>query len=160
MQIIEPVRVERTYVQKLRGKPEDIFPLLCPVREKEWAAGWDPLQIYTQSGFAENDCVFTTGDEKPEAIWVITRFDPADFKLEIVKVTPGMTVARIHIGLSRNDAGDTDARIVYLYTAISADGEKFVQGYSEEYFRKFMKFSESTLNEFLERQRENGDGRS
>ena len=26
MEVIEPVRVERTYVQKLKARPEDIFP--------------------------------------------------------------------------------------------------------------------------------------
>ena len=160
MQIVEPVRVERTYVQKLRGKPEDIFPLLCPVREKEWAAGWDPLQVYTRSGFAETDCVFTTGEGKPEAVWVITNFDSVNYELEIVKVTPCMTVGRINIRLSKNDAGDTDAEIVYMYTAISSDGEKFVRGYSEEFFDKFMKFSESALNGFLEQHGDGGNNHS
>jgi hypothetical protein len=160
MQIVEPVRVERTYVQKLRGKPEDIFPLLCPVRESEWAEGWDPLQVYTRSGFAENDCVFTTGADKPDAIWVITKFDRDNHKLDIVKVTPGMTVGRINIALSKNDAGDTDARVMYMYTAISTEGEKFVRDYSEEYFKEFMKFSESILNKFLEKKRHNENGGS
>jgi hypothetical protein len=160
MQIVEPVRVERTYVQKLRGKPEDIFPLLCPVREKEWVDGWDPLQVYTRSGFAENDCVFTTGEAQPDAIWVITNFDSSSHVLEIVKVTPGMTVGRINIALSKNETGDTDARVMYRYTAISTDGENFVRNYSEEFFREFMKFSESILNKFLEKQGHNGNGRS
>ena len=76
MQIINPVRVIRSYTQKLRGKPADVFPLLCPVREREWARGWDPLAVYSMSGFAENDCIFTTGEENPESFWVITDFDP------------------------------------------------------------------------------------
>ena len=97
MQIIDPVRVRRSYTQKLRGKPADVFPLLCPVREREWAEGWDPLAVYSTSGFAENDCIFTTGEENPESFWVITDFDPLRYRLEIVKVTPGMTVARITI---------------------------------------------------------------
>lgn len=160
MQIVEPVRVQRTYVQKLRGKPEDIFSLLCPVREKEWAPGWDPLKVYTQSGFAENDCVFTTGEGKPESIWVITNFDSVNYKVEIIKFTPDMTVARINIALSKNDAGDTDAEVIYMYTAIGTDGEKFVRGYSEDFFKEFMKFSESTLNYFLEKNRDGGNDRS
>lgn len=151
MRIVEPVRVERSYAQKLLGKPESIFPLLCPVREKEWADGWDPLEVYTHSGFAENDCIFTTGEEKPDSIWVITRFDPINYKLEILKVTPGMTVGKISISLSENEAGNTDAQVQYTYTAISAEGENFVRGYSEDFFERFMQFSESTLNEFLER---------
>ena len=64
----------------------------------------------------------------------------------------GLTVGRINIGLSLNDAGDTDAEVTYRYTAISAEGEEFVRGYSEEYFEKFMQFSEASLNEFLARQ--------
>ncbi|MHC1728334.1 MAG: hypothetical protein AB9866_20415 [Syntrophobacteraceae bacterium] len=160
MQIIGPVRVERTYTQKLRGKPDDVFPLLCPVREKEWVDGWDPLEIYTHSGFAEKDCVFTTGEENPESIWVITNFDYSRHLLEVVKVTPGMTVARITISLSENETGGTDAEVVYRYTAISPDGEEFVKGYSEEFFRGFMQFSESALNSYLDKRSRDGNGGS
>ena len=150
MRITNPVRVERRYTQKLHGKPDDVFPLLCPVREQEWVEGWDPLVVYSRSGFAENNCVFTTGDEKPDSIWVITEFDSERHKLSIVKVTPGMTVARISISLSQNAVGHTNADIVYLYTAISPKGEQFVHDYSEEYFEKFMQYSEQVLNNFLD----------
>jgi hypothetical protein len=151
MLIVEPKRVERSYVQKLHGTPGLIFPLLCPVREKDWAEGWDPLAVYTQSGFAEDDCVFTTGEGKPESIWVITRFDTERYRMEIVKVTPGMTVGKIRISLSANESGNTDAEVVYMYTAISPEGEKFVRDYSEDFFKRFMQFSEATLNDFLDR---------
>ncbi len=149
MQIVDPVRVERSYTQKLRGKPDIIFPLLCPVREAEWIAGWDPLSVFTKSGFAEKDCVFTTGDQDPDSIWIITRFDFSDHWLEIVKVTPGMTVGKIRIKLIENEAGETDAEVCYMYTAISSEGENFVRDYSEEFFQSFMKFTESALNDFL-----------
>lgn len=152
MQVIEPVRVERSYIQNLRGKPQEIFPLLCPVREKEWVEGWDPLTVYTRSGFAEKDCVFTTGEDKPDSIWMITDFDTERYRLEIVKFSPGMTVARITITLLENGMGQTDAEVVYRYTAVSPDGEEFVKGYSEEFFEQFMQFSESALNSFLDEQ--------
>jgi hypothetical protein len=153
MQIIEPVRVRRSYTQKLRGKPAEVFPLLCPVREREWAEGWDPLSVYTMSGFAENNCIFTTGREEPESVWVITEFDSVSHRLEIIKVSPGMTVARITIRLTANESGNTDAEVVYMYTAISRVGEEFVRGYSQEFFDRFMQFSESALNGFLEKTR-------
>ena len=151
MQIINPVRVRRKYTQKLRGKPADVFALLCPVREREWAEGWDPLAVYSESGFAEKDCVFTTGEENPESIWVITEFDPLGQRLKIVKVSPGMTVAGITISLAENEAGDTDAEVVYMYTAISREGEEFVRDYSQNFFDRFMQFSESALNSFLDK---------
>ncbi len=150
MQIAEPVRVTRSYTQKLRGKPDEIFPLLCPVREKDWIQGWDPLTVYTHSGFAEKNCVFTTGEGQPDAIWVMTDFDPNNHRLEIIKLTPGMTVARITIALSENASGGTDAEVSYLYTAITQEGEEFVRGYSEEFFNHFMQFSETALNDFLD----------
>jgi len=151
MQIINPVRVRRRYTQKLRGKPADVFPLLCPVREREWAEGWDPLAVYSKSGFAEKDCVFTTGEKNPESIWVITEFDPAGHRLAIVKVSPGMTVAAIMISLAENESGNTDAEVVYTYTAISREGEEFVKDYSQDFFDRFMQFSESALNSFLDK---------
>jgi len=160
MQIIDPVRVRRSYTQKLRGKPADIFPLLCPVREREWADGWDPLSVYSSSGFAENDCIFTTGEETPESFWVITTFDPIRHRLEIVKFTPGMTVASISILLTENESGNTDAEVVYLYTAISREGEGFVKDYSQEFFDGFMQFSESALNSFLDKRRRKENGGS
>ena len=158
MLIVEPVRVERSYVQKLRGKPGSVFPLLCPVREAEWAEGWDPLTVYTLSGFAESDCVFTTGEHDPDSIWVITDYDRKRHRLEIVKVTPGMTVGRIRIDLCENDTGGTDAAVSYMYTAIGPDGEQFVRAYSEEFFKQFMQYSEAALNDFLRKKPENGDG--
>lgn len=160
MQVIDPVRVKRTYTQKLRGKPADIFPLLCPVREREWAEGWDPISVYSSSGFAEINCIFTTGEQDPESFWIFTDFDPGRYRIEMVKVTPGMTVARISIYLSENRSGNTDAEVTYMYTAISPEGEGFVRDYSQEFFDGFMQFSESALNAFLDkRKREENGGR-
>jgi hypothetical protein len=31
---------------------------------------------------AESDCIFTTGEENPESIWVITDFDPLRHRIE------------------------------------------------------------------------------
>ena len=158
MQIIDPVRVRRSYIQKLRAKPADVFPLLCPVREREWAEGWDPLAVYSKSGLAESDCIFTTGQEDPESIWVITEFDPVRHSLEIVKVSPGMTVCRITINLAEDESGNTDADVTYMYTAISPEGEQFVGEYSQEFFNGFMQFSESALNIFLEKRKRDENG--
>ena len=45
MQIIDPVRVRRNYIQKLGESQPKSSLLLCPVREREWAEGWDPLAV-------------------------------------------------------------------------------------------------------------------
>ena len=88
MNIIKPNSVKRTYTQSINSSPDKVFPLLCPVREKEWVQGWDPELIITKSGFAENDSIFVTkhGDEKN--YWIITRYDPVNYEIEMHIVNP------------------------------------------------------------------------
>lgn len=149
MQMIRPVRVERTYIQKIEAAPAEVFPLLCPVRETEWVDGWEPLAVYSYSGVAEPDCIFVTGEGQPESYWVITERDPSTWLTRMIKVTPGMTVAKITIVLRQNEDGGTDARVTYLYTALTEEGEDFVRSYSEEYYEEFMRYWEMTLNAYL-----------
>ncbi len=149
MKVVEPFRVTRSYVQKIRAHPAKVFALLCPVREAEWVKGWDPLVVYTRSGLAETECVFLTGDDDPDAVWVITRYDREQYALEIIKVTPWATVAKINISLTKNAEEGTDAEVTYSYTALSDAGKEFVDSYTEEYFTAFMRHWEAALNDYL-----------
>ena len=72
-------RLTRKYKQTLYGKKEDIFELLCPVREKEWLRGWDYKMIYSESGFAEKGCIFETDNDFGSFQWVMTKYDKNDF---------------------------------------------------------------------------------
>jgi len=68
MDITKPNRATQTYKQQLSASPGEVFPLLCPVRETEWADGWLPERVITSSGVAERDCVFITPDKPRTAI--------------------------------------------------------------------------------------------
>jgi hypothetical protein len=149
MKVVEPFRVTRTYVQKLEARPEEVFPLLCPVRETEWVKGWDPMVVYTKSGLAEPDCVFLTGDGEPDSVWIITNRDITNFDLEIIKVTPWTTVAKIHISLRPNGESGTNAEVSYTYTALSEAGKGFVNNYTESYYTEFMQYWETAINDYL-----------
>ena len=109
--------------------------------------GWDPTLVASASGIAEKDCVFITPD--PEAIWVVTEYDPPR-RIEFVKVAPGLTAARIEIVLSAI-GHQTRADVTYTHTALSEEGERFVAGFTEEYYEGFMKGWEAALNAFLVR---------
>lgn len=39
-------RITRTYGQTINASPEQVFPLICPVRETEWLDGWRYRMIY------------------------------------------------------------------------------------------------------------------
>jgi hypothetical protein len=146
MKIVPPIRATRTWPQRLAADPARVFPLLCPVRETEWVEGWDPSLVVTSSGVAEKDCVFVMPD--PEAVWVVTEYEPPR-RIEFVKVTPGVTVARIGIVLSPAGPGATRADVTYTHTALTEAGERFVAGFTDEYYASFMKEWEDALNTHL-----------
>jgi hypothetical protein len=149
MKIIPPRRVRHSYMQSLNAPPEKVFPLLCPVRETEWVKGWDPELVLSNSGVAEPDGVFVTPAAAGQIIWVITRYDPALYVLEFVKVTPGQTVGKIEIELSDDGRGGTRADVAYGYTSLGPDGDDFLETFTAEWYEGFMKQWETELNHYL-----------
>jgi len=147
MLISKPVRAVRSYTQQLVAPPHIAFPPLCPVREAEWANDWDPIRVWSASGFVEKDCVFTTPGE-PAAIWVVTRLDPDRFSVEMVKVTPGVTVCRLTIQLEATENGSA-AHVCYRHTSLGPSGDEFVARFTDSYYASFMREWEHELNHFL-----------
>ena len=67
MSAFDAKRVSHEYTQTNDAPPEKVFPLLCPVREADWVPGWQYRLIYSESGVAEDGCVFSTpNDAGPE----------------------------------------------------------------------------------------------
>jgi hypothetical protein len=149
MEIEKLNRVRRTYTQTLVGPPERVFPLLCPVREKEWVPNWNPKRVLSASGVAERDGIFITEAAPHDAIWVITRHDAGAGILEMVKVTPHHTVCKLEIALKASGEQGTQAEIAYQYTTLGPLGEAFLKGFTEEWYRDFMKEWEAALNHYL-----------
>lgn len=149
MGILKPVRVKRTYVQTLIAPPEIVFPLLCPVREVEWANGWNPRLVITASGYVEPGCVFVVPDKPRESTWIVTQWNPDTYFVEFIKVIPEFTVGKIEIQLRRGDSAKTLAEVSYGFTALSQPGTEFVEQFTEERYKEFMQEWESELNHFL-----------
>jgi hypothetical protein len=71
-------RLTREYRQTLEASHEQVFPLLCPEREKQWLPRWEARWIHCASGVAEPRVVFATQhDAQPEVIWVVAEHRPA-----------------------------------------------------------------------------------
>ena len=127
-----------------------MFPLLCPVREADWLPGWKYTLIYSDSGVAEEGCVFSTpNDAGPETIWMTTHYDPAAFTIAYAWVQPGMIVTQLRISLSPAPAGKTKAHIHFSYTALSPAGNVALASYSPEWFRSRMQHWEKAINHYL-----------
>ncbi len=148
MKVVKPVRATHSYTQRLAGAPAAVFPLLCPVREADWIEGWDPPLVVSASGIAENDCVFTTAAQPVDAIWYVTRHEPAAGFIEMLKITPGVTACRLSIQL-RAVEGGSEADVTYSHTSLGADGDAFVAAFSAEYYLQFMRDWEARINYYL-----------
>lgn len=149
MNVLLPVRVRHEHTHRLVGAPDEVFPMLCPVREVEWVSDWDPYVVFSSSGVAEQGCVFVTRDEDTESIWVITHHDPEAHRVEMVKVTPGLTAAKLEFAVEAAGDGQSRMHVVYSHTALSREGRKSVAEFDEERWQGFMSKMERELNHYL-----------
>jgi len=149
----QPLRVRHSHTQSIHAAPGEVFPLLCPVRELDWAPGWQPDWVISASGYAEAGCVFQTpgsaDGQTPAATWVISDHDPASGRVGMIKVIPGHTVTRLQASLQADGKGHTRATIAYEFTALGADGERFVAGCTADWYRQFMANWETAMNHYL-----------
>jgi len=145
------VRAVHTYEMRLRARPEAVFPLLCPVREHEWVDGWQARVVFSDSGFAEAGCVFTTalpGDA--ERVWTVSRYEPPH-AIGFVVVASGLHVMTLEIRLRPGeDADSTVAGWTYVFTSLSEAGDAVAGG--EPAHRTRMRGLEAMLARFLARQ--------
>ena len=148
MHITKPNRATHTHRLRLRAPPETAFPLFCPVREAEWADGWAPEVVISSCGVAERDCVFVTPDKRASAIWYVTRHEPEQFLVEMLKIVPGLTACRLNIQLAQEGPGCI-AEVKYTHTSLGPAGDEFVAAFTTAYYEKFMQAWDAALNHFL-----------
>ncbi len=156
MRVTTPTRAKHTYTQHLAAPPEVVFPLLCPVREVEWAHDWEPTVVYSESGVAEQDCVFVTSSEAGDEVWVVTDHDAEAWAVEMVMVAPTVVVTRLTIQLRPSAAGCL-AEICYRKTSLGPAGDDEVARFTEAAWESFMTTWETEVNEHLRKYA--GEGR-
>ncbi len=130
-------RIARSFMFDVDAPPGVVFPLLCPVREREWLEGWTADVVYSDSGFAENNCVFITENQLfGEAIYAVSRYEPNQGRIEFVIVFPGKCVQKLDIVLRSKAGGGTSLTWSRLYTGLSADGNALIEQITETAFQK------------------------
>jgi len=150
MKVSVPIWIHRKFTEHFRATREKIFPLLCPVREAEWIDGWDPIAVFSESGVMEKDCVFLTPSEPNNSIWVVTRYKPENYELDIMKVLPGLAVGKIAIKLLSDGDRHSMVEVSYTFTSIGEDGDDFVRCFPDELEKSFDKTWNRELKHYLE----------
>jgi hypothetical protein len=143
-------RLTRTYVQRIEARAEEVFPLLCPVREKEWLPGWDCRMIYSRSGVAERGAVFETAHAQGLTLWVMTEHIPSH-RIEFTRWQPDGLLVSIEIELGRHHEGDTAVCIAYTYTAVNDQGQAALASLGEADWLRQMTYWESSMNAWLKK---------
>ncbi|MGH9499948.1 MAG: hypothetical protein ACRD3L_12485 [Terriglobales bacterium] len=144
----QAIRVTHEYTQTNFAPPAAVFPLLCPVREADWVPRWQYRLIYSKSGFAEAGCVFTTEENEREITWLVTQYEPTNFRIAFAWVNPGRVTAQIHISLEPS-AGQTRAFVRYTYTGLSPVGNREVERFDGTWFHQKMQGWETAINHYL-----------
>ena len=143
--------VTRSYEQTINADPSSVFELLCPVKEAEWLDGWDYTLLHSESGLAEEGCVFLSRQAgEKDTIWMITKRDVLNREIEFVRATPESRIARLTIGVTEKKKQISKVKITYVITALCEDGNRFLEAFTQENFEAGMKFWEASMNYYLE----------
>lgn len=110
----------------LAAPMDRVFPLFGPVREREWAVGWNPTLIYPTDREVAEGMVFTVGENEGLAYWVVTQYDPAMHTVAYVNVTPGHVVNRILVRCRAAGANETEVSVAYAHTALGESGNRWI----------------------------------
>ena len=133
LQVFRGNRTKTVYTHEVSATPEVVFPLLCPVREYDWIDGWSCNLVHSESGVAEDNCIFTTElRESPGKVmtWSAVRYEPPRL-IQYVAVAPNHLVMRLNIELE--PAGEkTRLHWTRIFTGLSTEGNQLIQHWTVE----------------------------
>jgi hypothetical protein len=138
---------------KLDGGPQQVFPLFGPIKEKEWAEGWNPQMVLSYPDLIEEHMVFQTPSGHPEdpdpATWIVSKYDPDHWFIEYT-VFNEARLWWISINcLEEERAATTSATIKYTYLGLNEEANRLNQSALEGMFRQDLKDWEHAINHYL-----------
>lgn len=144
-----PVEITRRAAILVHADLDTVFPLFGPIRESDWADGWNPSILSRDVEPMREGCVFQTDHEGKCATWILAEYrrdprlvpegvaegapTPETARVQYVVVSPESHVARIRIDL-RGDPTATRAEIVYEFTGLTEQGNLYVSRHTPDYF--------------------------
>ncbi len=134
----------------LKGKVENVFPLFGPIREKEWAHGWNPEIVFSTSGIVEEQMIFKSPsrfENEPPYLWIVTKYFPEQYLIEYTVTAP----ERIWLIRVRCSAQDdlTSATISYSFTGLTPRGNQRNKIALEQMYSNRLKDWEEAINHYL-----------
>lgn len=132
--------VEHTSEFEIDQPVELVFPLFSPEGEKLWVPGWDYQNVMDSRDLHEDDVFLTRHHDHgtTDAIWLVKRYRPQDYSLQLYKVEPGDKVGVVSIRCNRLGESRTNVQVGYRYIGLSEKGNSFVADFSASAYRRFI----------------------
>lgn len=133
MKTFHAKRIAQEYAHTVPAAAAKVFPLLCPVREYDWIDGWTCNLIYSDTGVAENNCIFTTDFPRGvEETWVVSHYDPEHYVIQFVIVNAGAYVMKLDVSLQASGDNATNVLWKTTFTGLTPEGNAFIEKHCEE----------------------------
>jgi hypothetical protein len=138
--------------QLLFASPEKVFPLLCPTREYDWIAPWACELIYSKSGFAELDCVFTTNfPGEVKETWIVDKYE-INKLIQFIRFSESRII-KYCIELIDNNNETTHAIWTQTVISLNSEGNSFIDDLSVVEYDNEIKTLEKMLNHYIKTSR-------
>lgn len=131
---------------------ESVFPLFGPLREKEWASGWEPRMMFSEGGEMRVHTVFITDGHPPHEdhyTWIVSQCEPLNHFLEYTVFTSERVWFITIRCVPGETHGKTFADITYTYIGLSERGARLNEQSLSRIFSHDLMDWEEAINHYL-----------
>lgn len=145
------MKIQQSAIIHLDAPIGEVFPLFGPVREKDWAHGWDPEIIFPKDAVVAKHMVFRTrgglhGTDE-QYTWVIINYEPEEFMIEyLVSASERFWVITVEC---RSVDMRTSATVTYSYTGFNPDAHEKNMKAIGSIFSCDLKDWEDAVNDYI-----------
>jgi Polyketide cyclase / dehydrase and lipid transport. len=147
---VKAERIQRTASFIVNTSIEKAFPLFGPVREKEWATGWEPEIIYSSHPEVEEHMIFktkATTKEEDFYLWTLTQYRPKEY-LVAYTVSTSLRIWFITVACADQNQ-NTKVTVTYSYTGLTEEGNRLNKLAIEKMYAQNLKDWEEAINYYL-----------
>jgi hypothetical protein len=144
-------RIVREGKMELKADAKTVFPLLCPVREEDWIDGWSDICtiVYTDSGIAEEACVFETDIPlEGRAVWICSKYDADRAEIEYIKHIIGKAIIKWSMSV-RDVSGGSFIYAVYNATGWGEKGAAYARHLGDKGIEQLFRNLEDDINNYV-----------
>ncbi len=122
----EAKRLTVRHTHSVAAPAAEVFVLLCPVREYDWLEPWACEMVYSRSGVAELDAVFTTDfPDRGRGLWTCSRYEPPH-RVEYVVSWSTQVLDHLRIELEPDGEGGTSLTWTRTFTGLDEAGNRHI----------------------------------